>query len=83
MATIRRHRYLRVTADELIAMGLACSYSAGHGVAVTAASWRARGMKMRAMVAMPAMEASMLASTGGRETRMSFWSSVRRGRDAW
>jgi len=31
-------------------------------------------MKMWAMVA---MEASMLASTGGRETRMSFWSSVR------
>jgi len=25
MATIRRHRYLRITADELIAMGLACS----------------------------------------------------------
>jgi len=25
MATIRRHRYLRITASELIAMGLACS----------------------------------------------------------
>ena len=57
MATIRRHRYLRIAADELIAMGLACSLSVGHGVAVTAASWRARGMKMRAMVALPAMEA--------------------------
>jgi hypothetical protein len=34
-------------------------------------------MKMRAMVAMPAMEASMLASTGGGETRVSFWLSGR------
>jgi hypothetical protein len=38
IATIRRHRYLRITAGELIAVGLACSQSVGHGVAVTAAS---------------------------------------------